>query len=207
MDEYNIIPIGDHCAISVTLNDLGKRQCSYPFDWITKKEQINDTNIIYNVNIISELRSDNTKDIVQKYIGDAFNNVEKLNTDNNIIFPHDCINSEGISDVFYKYERRFNRLYSDIHNKKNMFILLTRHYFIEECVFDKIVESLLSYNLKNIIVFISGINHPYLDSEKYKDKVIFKYIYYDVPKAFNYDFDVFRPALTIYFKELFDIKT
>lgn len=30
--DYNIIPIGDHCAISIILKDFNLRKCSYPFD-------------------------------------------------------------------------------------------------------------------------------------------------------------------------------
>ena len=48
--DYNIIPIGDHCAISIILKDLNLRKYSYPFDWITKVDHLYDTNIIYKWN-------------------------------------------------------------------------------------------------------------------------------------------------------------
>ena len=48
--DYNIIPIGDHCAISIILKDLNLRKCSYPFDWITKVDHLYDTNIINYTN-------------------------------------------------------------------------------------------------------------------------------------------------------------
>ena len=97
--DYNIIPIGDHCAISIVLKELNLRKHSYPFDWVTKKEEVYDTNIIYNIQLICELNSsDNVNDIVQKYIGNAFDN-EKTNSDNNIWFPHD---TENITDIFEK---------------------------------------------------------------------------------------------------------
>ena len=71
--DYNIIPIGDHCAISIILKELNLRKKSYPFDWVTNIEQLYATNIIYNIDIISEVKSsDNIDDIVKKYIGDAF---------------------------------------------------------------------------------------------------------------------------------------
>ena len=47
MNQYsdnNIIPIGDHCAISLILKDLNLRKCSYPFDWVSKLDQL------YNMN-------------------------------------------------------------------------------------------------------------------------------------------------------------
>ena len=48
-DDYNIIPIGDHCAISIALKELGLRTKSYPFDWVTHKKELHDTNIITRV--------------------------------------------------------------------------------------------------------------------------------------------------------------
>ena len=42
---YNIIPIGDHCAISIILKKLNLRQKSYPFDWVSKIDNLYDTNI------------------------------------------------------------------------------------------------------------------------------------------------------------------
>jgi hypothetical protein len=124
--DYNIIPIGDHCAISLILRELNLRKNSYPFDWVSNIDELYNTNIIYNIQLISELKlSDNIDDIVQKYIGDAFNN-EKINSISNIRFPHD---NENITDIFEKYKRRFIRLKLDL-NKKNIFILLYRRRYI-----------------------------------------------------------------------------
>ena len=79
--DFNIIPIGDHCAISMLLTDLNLRQKSYPFDWVTKIDHLHDTNIIYNIELINELQSsDNVDHIIKKYIGDAFNTDKKMNT-------------------------------------------------------------------------------------------------------------------------------
>ena len=67
--DYNIIPIGDHCAISMILSDLTLRKQSYPFDWVSNKDQLHDTNILYNTEIIEELKSsDNINNIVKKNI-------------------------------------------------------------------------------------------------------------------------------------------
>jgi len=196
MDKYNIIPIGDHCAISVILKSLDLREHSYPFDWVVKVEQLHDTNILYNVNLIHDLRADNIVSTVDKYIGDALNNHNKVNTQNSIWFAHEIDNE---SNVKLKYIRRFQRLYDNLRAHKNIFILLTRVYLIEESDFNKIVEILLHYNNNNIILFVSGINHQYLYNEKYKKNIIFKHIVYDVDKAFAYD-SIFRSELTDYLK-------
>jgi hypothetical protein len=197
--DFNIIPIGDHCVISIMLKELNLRNQSYPFDWVTKTDQLYDTNIIYNMQIISELTSsDNVDvdDIVQKYIGNAFVN-EKINSINNIWFPHD---TENTDDVFEKYKRRFIRLKLDL-NKKNMFILVTRHYYIEKDIFQKILEQLLNYNSDSIILFISGTNHTYFENINHNN-VIFKYIEYDISKFYGYDYSTFRPNIKIYLSDL-----
>lgn len=196
--DYNIIPIGDHCVVSIILQELNLRKQSYPFDWVSKIEQVYDTNIIYNIQIITELKSsDNVDDIVKKYIGNAFDNDnEKTNSINSIWFPHD---NGNITDIFEKYKRRFIRL--KIHlNKKNIFILVTRHYYIEEDTFQKIIEQLLNYNNDSIILFISGTNHTYFENIKYSN-VIFKYIEYDISKFYNYDYTTFRPNIKIFLSD------
>ncbi len=38
--DYNIIPIGDHCAISIILKELNLRKQSYPFVWVTKLDHL-----------------------------------------------------------------------------------------------------------------------------------------------------------------------
>ena len=196
--DYNIIPIGDHCVTSMILAELNIRKQSYPFDWVTKTDHVYDTNIIYNIQIISDLKtSDNVDNIVQKYIGDAFDNNKtnnKTNSINNIWFPHD---TENITDIFEKYKRRFIRLKLDL-NKKNMFILVTRHYYIEKDIFQKILEQLLNYNNSDsIILFISGTNHTYFENMNYSN-VIFKYIEYDISKFYHYDYSTFRPNIKIF---------
>ena len=188
--DYNIIPIGDHCAISMIIKELNLRKQSYPFDWVTNIEQLYDTNI-------SELKSsNNVYDIVKKYIGDAFDNDKKINSINNIWFPHD---SENITEIFEKYKRRFIRLKEDL-NKKYMYILLTRHYYIEKSIFEKILEQLLSHNSDSIILFISGTNHIYFDNSQYSN-VIFKYIEYDISKYYNFDYTTFRPNIKIFLSD------
>jgi hypothetical protein len=188
--DYNIIPLGDHCAISMILKELKLRVKSYPFDWVTHSDQLYNTNIMYNIYLLNELNStDNVENIVKKYIGNAFEN-NNINSSNNILFPHE---SKNIKSNFEKYERRFNRLKEDLH-KKNIFILLTRHYYIEEDIFQEIVKQLLNYNRESKILFISGTNHKYFENMN-NDNVIFKYIEYDISKYYNYDYTSFRPNI------------
>ena len=192
--DYNIIPIGDHCAISMLLKELKLRKQSYPFDWVSTPNQPIDTNIIYNLKIISQLKMlDNVDDIIKTYIGDAFDNDKKINSINNIWFPHDSTNK---TETFEKYKRRFIRLKEDL-SKKNIFILLTRHYYIEKQVFEQISEQLLGYNSDSIILFISGTDHTYFDNIKYPN-IIFKHIEYDISKFYNYDYTSFRPNIKIF---------
>jgi len=198
--DYNIIPIGDHCAISIILKDLNLRKYSYPFDWITKVDHLYDTNIIYNLSLINKLNiTDDVDDIVKKYIGNAFEN-NKTNTLTNIWFPHD---TENIDVIFEKYKRRFTRLKSDLY-KKNIFILLTRHYYIEKSIFEQIIEQLLNYNSDSIILFISGTNHQYFNNMNNKN-VIFKYIEYDISKFYDYDYTTFRPNMKIFLENFLSI--
>jgi len=188
--DYNIISIGDHCAVPDILRQLNLRKQSYPFDWVTNKFYY-DTNIIYNIQLIDELNSsDNVDDIVQKYIGDAFINDDKVNSNNNIGFYHDF---GDMTDIFEKYKRRFSRLKSVLNNK-NIYILLTRNYYIEKDIFLKIAEQLLNYNANSIILFISGKNHTYFEDIKCSN-IIFKYIEYDMSKLYDYDYTTFRPNI------------
>jgi len=195
--DYNIIPIGDHCAVSMILNDLKLRNKSYPFDWNAHVDPYN-TNIIHNIELINQLKFQTTENIVKNYIGNAFeNNNSKTNTLNNIVFPHD---NEEITAIFTKYERRLKRLKEDL-NKKNIFILVTRFYYIDEIIFNIIIKTLLDYNSSSIILFISGINHEYFKNKEYKN-IIFKHIYYDISQFYNYDYTDFRPNLTKYLSDL-----
>ena len=82
-----------------------------------------------------------------------------------------------------------------------MYILLTRHYYIEKSIFEKILEQLLSHNRDSIILFISGTNHIYLNNSQYSN-VIFKYIEYDISKYYNFDYTTFRPNIKIFLSDI-----
>ena len=202
MNEYNLIPLGDHCAVSEILKELGLRKCSYPFDWITNVNYLYQTNLITNFILVSELmEKHNVKEIVQKLIGNALQTEKKVYNKNAFLHDHgeEC-------DIIAKYERRFERLYNDIRDKKNIFIMLTRHKTLLETDFTSILSTILSYNKNNKILFISGSDHPYLYDPKYSGSVIFKFIFYNLKNLdddFNYDYTYFRPTICNYMHDLF----
>jgi hypothetical protein len=199
--DYNIISLGDHCALPLVLKEMGIRKASYPFDWVSKNGLLHDTNIMYNIELLNELSQTNDIDkIVKKFIGNAFQLYKKsrINTLNNIRFPHD---NEDPIQVFEKYKRRFIRLKTDI-TKKTVFVLLMRYYFIPENIFKIIVDNLLKYNEESVVLFISGKNHEYFENFNHPN-VIFKYIEYDISKFYEYDYSTFRPNIKKYLTELF----
>jgi hypothetical protein len=183
----NIIPIGDHCAISILLKELDLRKKSYPFDWTTHQEQVYNTNIMHNVDIIRKLNHDSIENIVNDYLG------EDITTGKHglLCFPHEVGTKQEITA---KYERRFERLKQDL-NETNMYIMLTRHYYINQPIFESIMETLLKND--STLLFISGTNHPYFETMQYKN-VIFKYIPYDISQFYDYDYSTFRPAIKDY---------
>jgi hypothetical protein len=183
MAATNIIPIGDHCAAAILLKDLGLRNASYPFDWVVCHEQVKDTNIFLNIQYIRALNSTNARQIACEFVGDADRSQERVNSKNNIWFPHD-----EPQTMIEKYTRRFARLFSDLQAHTNIFVMVTRCYFISQEQFDAIMETLLGFKKGNRILFFSGIDHPYLNDEKYKECIAFVYIHYDVDKLFDYDY-------------------
>lgn len=183
-----IIPLGDHCAISMILKELNLREKSYPFDWVTKTT-LTDTNIMYNIELIKRINNNENIDLlIENYFGNAFENISKINENTSIQFPHD---TEDKNIIFEKYKRRFLRLKEDL-NKKNIFIMLTRSYYIEQDIFERLTSELLNYHPENIIIFISGIDHPYFKSTP---NIIFKYIPYDISQFYQYDYTSFRPNI------------
>lgn len=200
--EYNLIPLGDHCAISEILRELELRKCSYPFDWIAKPGLIYNTNLPDNIDLLMELMAtNNVKQIVQKFVGDALKHPNRVSGEK--WFPHETGTE---SEIIAKYERRFERLYTDIKEKQNIFIILTRHIVLPEPYFNFILQQLLAFNPRNKVLFISGSDHPYLNTPRYKETAIFKHIFYDLKtldKDFTQDFKVFRPAIREYMRDLF----
>jgi len=178
-----MISIGDHCIIPLLLKELGQRTKSYPFDWTTHQEQLHDTNIMHNISFIERLSHDSIDSIVQDYIGPDITRGKH----GVICFPHEVGTKE---EIHAKYKRRFERLKKDMQSKQ-VYVMITRHYFIPPTLMERIRKILLH---GSILVFISGTDHPYID---YPD-VIFKHIPYDVSKFYQYDYSHFRPMVKEY---------
>ena len=179
-----MISIGDHCTVPLLLKELNLRTKSYPFDWTTHEEQLHDTNIMHNLSFIQRLSHDNLDSIVEDYLGpDITKGYHDV-----IRFPHEVGTKEEIAA---KYARRFERLREAMQTKQ-VYVMLTRHYFIPPPLMEKIRNTLLHHG--SILVFLSGTDHPYLN---YPD-VIFKHIPYDVSQFYEYDYTHFRPMVKDY---------
>jgi hypothetical protein len=182
-----MISIGDHCIVPLLLQELNLRTKSYPFDWTTHQEQLHDTNIMYNISFIERLSHDSIDNIVRDYLGPDIT-TGKYGT---ICFPHEVGTKEEIAE---KYKRRFKRLRND-RESKQVYIMLTRHYFISSDVMERIRKILLH---DSILVFISGKDHPYINYPN----VLFKHIPYDVSQFYKYDYTHFRPMVKEYLSNL-----
>ena len=176
-----MISIGDHCIDPLLLTELGLRTKRSPFDWTNHDVQLHDTNIMHNLSFIQRLSHDNLDSIVEDYLGPDIT-TGKHGT---ICFPHEVGTKEEIAA---KYARRFERLREAMQTKQ-VYVMLTRHYYIKEEQFEMIRKT-----LHGSIVFISGTDHPYLN---YPD-VIFKHIPYDVSQFYEYDYTHFRPMVKDY---------
>ena len=196
--DYNIIPIGDHCAGATILKEMGIRKCSYPFDWVAMYNVSRNSNVYYNVEIINRIQLNSVKSITQDFVGGAQNDKTMVNRRNKIWFPHD---GDNRANAYNKYERRFQRLYYDLISKKNVFLLITRSNAVYESEFSKIIEVLTKFHPENVLLFISGIDHSFLNDDKidtkYRKNVIYKYIHYDMRNGFDYDI-AFREKIKEY---------
>ncbi|AYV75204.1 MAG: hypothetical protein Terrestrivirus1_78 [Terrestrivirus sp.] len=196
--EYNnIISLGDHCVNRILMDELKKTTNTYPFDWVVHVNQLHDTNIPQNIDMLEELLINNNVDeVTKKYIGDAINREDKLS--NNVWFPHES----GTSDeVYEKYKRRFQRLYDNItKGDVNIYMITTRIKLIEKEHIDKLMNIITKYNTNSKLVFISGGEHDYM---KDYPNIIYKYIPYDASQFYGYDYSYFRPHIKFYLENLF----
>jgi len=185
-----MISIGDHCIVPLLLKELGLRTKSYPFDWTTHQEQLHDTNIMHNLSFIQRLSHDSIDSIVQDYLGPDITK----GYHGDIRFPHEEGTKEEITE---KYKRRFERLREAMQTKQ-VYVMLTRHYFITPDMMDRIRKILLH---DSILIFISGTDHPYVNYPN----VIFKHIPYDISQFYDYDYTHFRPMVKDYLSLLDNI--
>jgi len=203
-ENKGLISLGDHCAIPEILKQLNIRNCSFPFDWNAAPIFLKNSNINCNMETLELLLKTNgdAKKITELYLGNFFEN-DRVNTTNNIWFPHEDGTKE---EIFAKYERRFTRLYDYLIKNENIFFILNRNIFIPSNKMYQYLDILLSCNTNNKIIFISGKPHDYLTkTSDYNKNILFKHIHYDISKFFDYDYSDFRPNITKFIKELFMI--
>jgi hypothetical protein len=188
----NIIPLGDNCAVSIILKELNLRKKAYPFDWISHVGPNPTYSIIeQNINLFLELlKEQNIEKITNKFIGNVDEN-NKINGD--FIFPHEHDTNEEIN---IKYRRRFQRLYDDSTNKnnRNLFILITRCYIVNDGLINNLYDTIININPNNNIIFVSGIEQEVTQKVNFE----YKYIYYDSSKGWAPDNSIFRPQLKNY---------
>jgi len=192
MNFDNIIPLGDHCAVSQILKELGLRKKSYPFDWCAHIEAY-ESNILNNIKYLLELLEFKNIDLITyKLIGDTLSKNDSIY--NNLTFPHEFDNIENTNN---KYKRRILRLYEDITDKnRNMYIIITRFCYIPEDIFNNLYNILIKYNSDSYIILISGVNHEYKNEY---GNFEFKYIPYDKKDFYNFDYSNFRPEIKKFF--------
>lgn len=198
--DYNIISLGDHCAIPLQLNTLNIRKLSYPFDWISHKTNGYEyTILIDNFNLMKRMIETNDVDsILLDFIGTSISDSEYIHR--NTIFPHE---DNGTHEhVYSKYKRRFERLRENVLENKSIFFMLTRTFYVNQDEFDRIFEYIMYINSDNMIIFISGRDHTYLQDSKYKN-VLFKKIEYKFTSTSDYNYDAeFRNNIRSYIEKL-----
>lgn len=113
MPPHAIIPIGDHCAAAICLQEAGLRQCAFPFDWVVTSlpDKQTHSNLAWVVDTIAHLLHHDVEPFVASLFGpDQFDAATKTNTHHNIWFPHDAFNGNRMEETQAKYVRRFARL-------------------------------------------------------------------------------------------------
>lgn len=182
----NIIPIGDNCSISIILKELGLRNKAYPFDWCSHiggnpKYSIIDSNIRVLLELLENENITDFEQITTTFLGER-----------DRIFPHEHGTQNEIQN---KYTRRFQRLHADVTNtkNKNLFILVTRCYLINNDLLSILYNILLKINPLNHFIFISGINHDL--NLQYYTNLTFNHIDYNESLGWLPDNTTFRPAI------------
>lgn len=151
----HFIPLGDHCGPSIILKRLKIRKESYPFDWITHVDPVENSmfSTIYEI-MINLLKKNNIKKIVDSLFGDCFEN-NFLNSKNLVSFPHE--RGTNKNSIIKKYYRRFKRLYDNINdNSKNMYIIMHRNSEIDFKQLSHLAYLLKTYNFDSEIILFSG---------------------------------------------------
>jgi|688.fasta_scaffold559854_1 hypothetical protein len=196
----NIIPLGDNCAISIILKELGLRKKSYPFDWISHVGSSPAHSILeQNIKLFLELLElGDIENITNKLVGitgitgDCIDEHNKINGD--VIFPHERGSREEIRN---KYMRRLQRLYDDVVSDKhnnNLFIMITRCCLVDDKLTNDLYDKIININANNKLIFVSGIEQPSMNIS-HGINLNYKYIFYDESKGWEPDNSIFRPQL------------
>lgn len=198
--DYNFISLGDHCITAEVIKHIDMRKAAYPFDWNIMIPMVQTSSVSYNMTVLDTLmKTHRVKDVTRTYIGNALNSDIRMNHLNKkyaIWFPHESGTRE---EIVAKYERRFERLYNDVKNKQNIFVICSRSVYIPQKYFDNVIlATLLSYHPNNKLIFISGSNHKYLAEDKYKKCVLFKQFRYDFSGTLNNYDPIFRKNIKDY---------
>lgn len=167
-----IISIGKDCACSMYLKKNGLRQESFPFDWLTQPENINNLGNRFEL-ILNDFENFMNKEDFKflpkdpnKKNDNNYDYYENIKT--RLYFYHDFKVGENFDDEFNivkeKYDRRIARLYKTI--EKNDKVLLIWFCHDEQNIVD---AELISYGKKinnkfkkeiGIVVFQNNRSYP-----------------------------------------------
>jgi hypothetical protein len=149
MPSTSFIPVGDHCATAMLLNDLHLRTSSFPFDWAT-------SDIHTVLGILEHVIEYGDNIIYTKFYSDYITCTgAECENKYGFTFPHrknkhekDCTNNEEETDTFEnKMTRRFIRLSRNIRN--SWLVYVTRFEVVK---FNEIKQFVIKYNLKMLII-------------------------------------------------------
>ena len=154
-----IIPLGTDCSIAGALSNLGKRKCSFPFDWC-----------IIKLNRIKFLFKNNFQDFFNKDELIKSGNGFPKTKDNEIYFYHtpefDKLN-ETYEETRKKFDRRCERLNKILNEEYNILFIRKAEddsvKDLEELV-EIIVKKFSKINFK--ILLINNIKNEEINSEK-----------------------------------------
>lgn len=169
LNRYFFIPLGDHCAPALLLNELGLRKKSYPFDWIAHIDEYSGSCmpiILSLCSLVSE--TGNITDALEHFLPQKNISNPTFTCDsplrNWIRFPHDqfLVSDTLWQNEYHKYERRFIRFYKALISRKPIiFLCICRSYLLSPRDFSIIEKCLLAYNKLSKFIFISGQSIPH----------------------------------------------
>lgn len=190
----NFIPLGDHCAPSIVLKNLGVRKSSYPFDWIMTAEEVSESCLFSNISFFKKLiegKGKNVEEIVRSFMGTfhLLENGQYLNPETQTLFPHE--NFSGNENIFEKYTRRFERLYQvATSSEPTTYIIISRFVEYPYMFLLDLDRFIHSIHPDNQIIIFTGIPIQYSNTN-----IVVHHIPYSREDAYNFDYTVFRPKI------------